>query len=168
MNETEQRPPLQPPTSKKELLNLCQFEGDDKRGMTTHIDEGAILALVTNGGLGRSSSLFLRKLCKTVVIRNYWCGSTEDLEHCTKTTTDARKKSVRRLKDSNALHIVQKPSKHRDFWLLKIHPVIVWRGFGNRSKENPLRIHLTHKWITESLESLRMPPSATSGTPLHA
>lgn len=149
--------------SRKELLTACIIEGKDKRGMTTHVDEGAILDLVKAKSLTRASSEFLRKLCFKLTIRNYWCGSTEDMEHQTRSSSDERKKAIKRLKDHHVVRIHRKANKQSGLWLIEVCPIVAWRGFGNAPSENPIRQDLTYKWFQKAITvntNVRVPPWA--------
>jgi len=137
--------------SRKELLNACIIEGKDKRGMTTHVDEGAILELVQAKSLTRASSNFLRRLCLNLTIRNYWCGSTEDMEYQTASSSNERKKAIKRLKDHHIVRILKKANKQRGFWLIEVCPIVAWRGFGYAPSKNPIRQDLTYKWFQKAV-----------------
>jgi hypothetical protein len=144
-------------TSRADLLKACLTEGSNKRGMKTYINDGALLDRVNAGNLTRSSSSFLESLCRKLLIRSYWIGTTDELEQVTGTSPDQRKKAIKKLKDTNTIKIVKSPSKTCDIWFIKVCPQIAWRGFGKEPNENPMRLRMSYEWL---MDGLRHKPGA--------
>lgn len=150
MSVTEIRHP-ETAMSRAELLKACLAEGRNKRGMTTHINHGAILGRVNVGNLTRSSASFLEALCRKLIIRSYWLGTTSELEQITGTSPDQRKKAIKKLKDTSSIKIVASPSKVCDIWFIKVCPQVAWRGFGTEPDENPMRINMALQWLLDGV-----------------
>lgn len=138
-------------TCRADLLAACLIEGRNKRGMKTHVNHGAILERVSMGNLTRTTASFLESLCRKLIIRTYWIGTTDDLEQITSTSPDQRKKAVKMLRDKNTIKIIKSPSKVCSIWFIKVCPQIVWRGFGNEPADNPIRLRMGNQWLLDGL-----------------